>query len=134
MACSLSKRQNRIVGVARERLGPQPGTPAERRRPVLVRAEHAAGHVLPGEDQLDVEVELIVGEEPSKRPQELVTAPGGQESLVLLPRQRPEAEAHAGLLVPDLIAHHGAEPDLLGGPRLVAHAALRAWRQRIPAA
>src|SRR6266545_229425 len=108
MACSLSKRQNRVVRVVRERLGPQPGAPAERR--LLVRAEHAAGHFRAREDQLDVEIELVVAEESREGPEQLVAITLGQESLVLLPRQRSEAEAHPGLLIPHLVADHGAEP------------------------
>src|SRR2546428_4021066 len=120
IACSLSKRQNRIVRVPRERLGPQPRAPAQRRPPPLrVRAEEAPGHLLAGEDELDVEVELVVGEEPRGGAQQFVAAAGRQESLALLPRQRSEAETHPGRLIPHLVPDHAAEAELLGWPRPV---------------
>ena len=101
-------------------------------------ADHAARHLVVSEHELHVDVELVVREEPRQGLECLVRSPAGQKPLVLSSRQGTEPDPHARLLVPDLVAHDGAEPDLVGGPppplSLGSERAERVRGQRIPAA
>src|SRR5690606_18247573 len=68
------------------------------------------------------------------RPEPLVGGARRQEFLVACTRHRPQPDAHARLLVPDLVAGDRAEPELRGGAGAIVQRALVAQRQRVPPA
>src|SRR3954454_7860147 len=95
-APSLSKREYGIVGIPDEVLGPHPGAPAQRGS-WSVHPKGTAGHLVPGQLQLHLEVQLVAGEKPGQRLQGLEGAAVRQELVVLSAGQGSQPEPYPSL-------------------------------------
>ena len=100
-----------IVGIALEWRRPKPGAPAQAAADRIVRVEAARRRLVAGQHELDLEVELIVAEEARQGPERIVRLAAGKKLVVPPPREGADADAHAALLVPDLVAGHRAVPE-----------------------
>ena len=99
-----------------------------------IEGEWHGRHLVAPEDQLHLHVEFARGIKPGQRTQLPVGRAARQKVAVLLESEGAELDEHAGLLVPDLVAHHGAEPQLFGVALARAQSALRIAVHGVPGA
>ena len=94
------------------------------RRFFPILAENARGRIVSFQNELGFKIKFLVGEQPRDGPQRLVGPPAGKKIEILLQVERTKPDPDAGLLIPDLVSHHGAEAQLRRDPAFLVQLAL----------
>src|ERR1017187_4383385 len=130
----LPEAQHGFIRVAAKGFGKHPADPAELDGRGALGAEGEARGFLAFEDQLRFHIEIVAAEEVRKGFEGFMSAAAGQKVLILTERQGAEADAHDGLLIPDLVAEYDTDAELFGARVALGEAGAEAGIERAPGA